>query len=46
MLGVTSDAHVHRASLLFILSLRGLSKQATARRGNLFGTMGMAASPS
>jgi NAD(P) transhydrogenase subunit beta len=29
------------ASLLFILSLRGLSKQSTARRGNLFGAIGM-----
>ena len=30
------------ASLLFILSLRGLSTQATARRGNAFGVIGMA----
>ncbi len=29
------------ASLLFVLSLRGLSSQQTARRGNLFGTLGM-----
>jgi NAD(P) transhydrogenase subunit beta len=29
------------ASLLFILSLRGLSTQQSARRGNLFGTIGM-----
>jgi NAD(P) transhydrogenase subunit beta len=29
------------ASLLFILSLRGLSAQETARRGNAFGTVGM-----
>jgi H+-translocating NAD(P) transhydrogenase subunit beta len=29
------------AALLFILSLRGLSAQETARRGNLFGTLGM-----
>jgi NAD(P) transhydrogenase subunit beta len=29
------------ASLLFILSLRGLSSQDSARRGNLFGTVGM-----
>lgn len=29
------------ASLLFILSLRGLSTQETARRGNVFGTTGM-----
>jgi NAD(P) transhydrogenase subunit beta len=30
------------ASLLFIASLRGLSSQETARRGNLFGIVGMA----
>jgi NAD(P) transhydrogenase subunit beta len=29
------------ASLLFILSLRGLSTQETARRGNAYGTLGM-----
>jgi NAD(P) transhydrogenase subunit beta len=29
------------ASLLFILSLRGLSSQDSARRGNLFGAIGM-----
>ena len=29
------------AALLFILSLRGLSTQETARRGNLYGTVGM-----
>ncbi|MGA7120255.1 MAG: NAD(P)(+) transhydrogenase (Re/Si-specific) subunit beta [Polyangiaceae bacterium] len=29
------------AALLFILSLRGLSAQTTARRGNLYGTLGM-----
>ncbi len=29
------------ASLLFVMSLRGLSSQQTARRGNLFGTLGM-----
>ncbi len=29
------------AALLFILSLRGLSAQETARRGNLFGALGM-----
>ena len=29
------------AALLFILSLRGLSTQTTARRGNLYGTLGM-----
>jgi len=30
------------AGILFILSLNGLSSQATARRGNLFGIIGMA----
>jgi len=30
------------ASILFILSLSGLSQQETARRGNLFGIIGMA----
>jgi H+-translocating NAD(P) transhydrogenase subunit beta len=30
------------AAILFILSLGGLSRQETARRGNLFGTIGMA----
>jgi NAD(P) transhydrogenase subunit beta len=30
------------ASVLFILSLRGLSSQTTARRGNLYGIIGMA----
>lgn len=30
------------AAILFILSLGGLSRQDTARRGNLFGTIGMA----
>jgi len=30
------------AAVLFILSLRGLSHQETARRGNLYGTIGMA----
>jgi len=29
------------AALLFILSLRGLSAQTTARRGNLYGSLGM-----
>jgi NAD(P) transhydrogenase subunit beta len=29
------------AALLFILSLRGLSAQQTARRGNVYGTIGM-----
>src|SRR5579863_3350585 len=30
------------AALLFILSLRGLSAQGTARRGNAYGALGMA----
>jgi NAD(P) transhydrogenase subunit beta len=30
------------AAVLFILSLRGLSSQVTARRGNLYGVVGMA----
>src|SRR5690349_4189988 len=30
------------AGVLFILSLRGLSSQQTARRGNLYGIIGMA----
>jgi len=30
------------AAMLFILSLRGLSEQETARRGNVFGIVGMA----
>ena len=30
------------AAVLFILSLRGLSGQETARRGNVFGMVGMA----
>ena len=30
------------ATILFILSLGGLSNQETARRGNLYGVIGMA----
>ena len=30
------------AAVLFILSLGGLSRQDTARRGNVYGVMGMA----
>ena len=41
MLGTLRTASYIAASLLFILSLRGLSNQETARRGNLFGTIGM-----
>ncbi|SVA96007.1 uncharacterized protein METZ01_LOCUS148861 [marine metagenome] len=38
--GVISSAYI-AASILFILSLGGLSGQETARRGNLFGILGM-----
>ena len=41
MLGSLRTLSYIAASLLFILSLRGLSKQGTARRGNLFGAIGM-----
>jgi H+-translocating NAD(P) transhydrogenase subunit beta len=45
MMGTTSTALVVAAYLvagvLFILSLRGLSSQETARRGNLYGILGM-----
>lgn len=37
---LTSTAYLF-ASVLFILSLRGLSSQETARRGNLYGMIGM-----
>ena len=38
--GVTAVAYIG-ASVLFILSLGGLSNQETARRGNLYGIVGM-----
>ena len=38
--GLISSAYI-AASILFILSLGGLSGQETARRGNLFGILGM-----
>jgi NAD(P) transhydrogenase subunit beta len=37
-----SNAAFLVAAMLFILSLRGLSSQQTARRGNLYGIIGMA----
>ncbi|HBP84300.1 MAG TPA: hypothetical protein DD661_04625, partial [Gammaproteobacteria bacterium] len=39
--GLTSAVYI-AASILFILSLSGLSHQESARRGNLFGIAGMA----
>jgi len=39
--GMVTSAYIV-AAILFILSLAGLSKQETARRGNLFGMVGMA----
>ena len=38
--GIITVAYL-AASILFILSLGGLSKQETARRGNLYGIAGM-----
>ena len=38
--GLTTVAYIG-AAILFILSLGGLSQQETARRGNLFGVIGM-----
>ena len=42
MLGSLRTLVYIAASILFILSLRGLSKQRTARRGNAYGAVGMA----
>ena len=39
--GITTVAYIG-ASILFILSLGGLSNQETARRGNVYGIIGMA----
>ena len=39
--GITSAAYL-AASVLFILSLGGLSRPETARRGNIYGVVGMA----
>src|SRR6476620_6509384 len=39
---VMSNAAYLVAGVLFILALRGLSSQETARRGNLYGIIGMA----
>src|SRR5690348_5438833 len=39
--GITSAAYL-AASVLFILSLGGLSRPETARRGNIYGMIGMA----
>ena len=38
--GLVTSAYLV-SGLLFILSLGGLSKQETARRGNLYGILGM-----
>ncbi len=39
--GLTTVAYIG-ASILFILSLGGLSNQETAKRGNIYGIVGMA----
>src|SRR5688572_2879075 len=41
MLNSTSSLFYILAAILFVLSLRGLSTQETARRGNLLGAVGM-----
>jgi NAD/NADP transhydrogenase beta subunit len=38
--GITTVAYIG-ASILFIMSLGGLSNQETARRGNIYGIIGM-----
>ena len=39
--GIVTAAYIG-ATILFILALGGLSNQETARRGNLYGIIGMA----
>ena len=42
MIGFYSSILYLNSAVLFILSLHGLSHPETARRGNLFGMIGMA----